>query len=507
MADKDKKVIRDALKDNENIESQIGLIRVKKGIGEGGNALVFNADFGTNEVAVKVLSEDVESNSSKYRRFLTEFREIVQLADTNAVVPIFYFGHLLASDKSYPYILMKKFPFTLKSRLKEHPINGTEEVYSIMKNLLNIVEVIHNHNIIHRDLKPENILIDESGKMVLADFGISWFDPEFFERLAHTEKGERLANYAFSAPEQFIKGNTPHFTMDIFAVAQIITWIITGDVARGDRKSLTEVAPAYANIEPAVKKMLNNNPEERPQTIAEVKKILLETKQELDESRKFNEESREVVKNLRVFNDIILYSFPGKRGLIETNDAKKINKVFSKLEEVKEDINLWWTRGHSNCPIGKNLFKLNEDTWVMDHIEIQIEKLWAFHSSHSLDHQFIIIKTKPMQPFGIYGDSVYKYEEAAWFKDRYITREEYDDGATEIDGETVWTEQQAELRVRDLVPEFYFIATGIHPIHLIANDAVVEAVYEKLKEGKELDEEDIKKLTRLKRHEMSRLMD
>ena len=47
-----------------------------------------------------------------------------------------------------------------------------------------------------------------------------------------------MANFDFSAPEQFQKENTPHCTMDIFALGQIITWIITGSVARGDRNPL-----------------------------------------------------------------------------------------------------------------------------------------------------------------------------------------------------------------------------------------------------------------------------
>lgn len=507
MADIDKKAIRDSFREYSSIDTLIGNVMVKNGIGEGGNALVYNADFGRKEVALKVLSEDAESDSSKYRRFVTEFREIVQLADTNAIVPIYYFGHLSVMEKSYPYILMKKYPYTLKSWIKEHPINDYNDMYPILMRLLDIVEVIHNENIVHRDLKPENILIDETGKMVLADFGISWFDPEFYERLAHTEKGDRMANYAFSAPEQFVRGTSPHVTMDIFAIGQIVTWAITGEVARGDRESLVKINQSYEIIEPAIRKALNINPNERPQSVSEIREIITEISKEMDSRKSFNEELGKIYKNLKTFSDVLLYSFPGKRGLIQTEDEGKINKVFTKLEEVKNEIYLYWTRGHSNSPIYDKLFMLDEHTWVLDSTEIQIEKLWAYKNNYSLDHEFIIIKTKAMTPFGIYEKNGYRSEEAAWFKDRYITRAEYDDGAIEINGDTVWIENQAEIRCRDLVPEIYFIASEFHPINLMKNDDVVEKIYEKLVAGNDLDEEDLKKLTHLKRHDMSMILD
>ena len=95
------------MKTEGKLETPMGDINVKGGIGEGGNAIVFNADFGKNEVAIKILAEEVGQNSTKYRRFLTEFKEIVQLAETRAVVPIYYYGHLTIEGKQFPYILMK----------------------------------------------------------------------------------------------------------------------------------------------------------------------------------------------------------------------------------------------------------------------------------------------------------------------------------------------------------------------------------------------------------------
>lgn len=383
-----KKMIHDFIKAEETIVTDLGSILVKQKIGEGGNALVYNAEFGKNEVALKVLAE--QKDSSKYNRFLTEFREIIQLAETNAVVPVYYFGHLDFGENQFPYMVMKKYPYTLKKWCTVNPIQDFNTLKAVLKNLLDIVSVIHEKNIVHRDLKPENILVDECGKMVLADFGISWFDPEFYERFVHTQKGDRMANFDFSAPEQFLKGTQPHPTMDIFAIGQIITWIITGGVARGERKPLTAVDEVFTLIEPAISKMLSRSHEDRPQSINEVRDILNQTAARIDAQRKQQEKINFVIGNLEKYDKILLECFSGKRGLVETDDPNRIEKLLNKLNDAAKKIDLWWTQGTSNMHI-KNFKKINDKTWLMDYTEIQIEKLWVYKDNYSMDHQFILL--------------------------------------------------------------------------------------------------------------------
>ena len=82
----------------------------------------------------------------------------------------------------------EKVSLYIKIMAKHREINNFDTLRPILYNLFKIVSVIHKKNIVHRDLKPENILVATDGKMVLADFGISWFDPEFYERHAQTKR-------------------------------------------------------------------------------------------------------------------------------------------------------------------------------------------------------------------------------------------------------------------------------------------------------------------------------
>lgn len=497
-----KRIITTFFKSTQSITSELGTILIKEKIGEGGNALVYNAQYGRNEVALKILAEKIDS--SKYHRFITEFREIVQLADTKAVVPIYYFGHLEIEEQRFPYVLMKKYPYTLKTWSQNNLDRHHEIVTKLLRNLLYSVSIIHENGIIHRDLKPENILVTEMGEVVLADFGISWFDPEIYERFVHTKKGDRMANFDFSAPEQFEKDSQPHPTMDLFALGQIITWYITGGVARGDRTPLTLYDQSYSIIEPIIKKMLDRNPKNRPQSVNEVYESLQKNIQENNENKQQNKEITTVIEDLEKFNDALSFCFPGKRWLVETEDRTKINKILIEVNKLIDETNLWWTQGRSNMSISNKINKIDEDTWLMDYKEMQIEKIWAYKNPSSIDHQFFIFKTKAMPNFEIYDEnSSYEWEEAAWFKDRYISRTEYDDGVAEIDGESVPLDNKAQLRVRNLKEDYYFIATQSHPILLTENDEAVNKVYEKLIEKDLLEESDIQILSKLTRHRIS----
>jgi serine/threonine protein kinase len=503
MVDTNKNLIRRHLRGKKQIDSLLGAIDIIEEIGEGGNAIVYNAKFGIKEIALKLLAEDVQSNSSKYKRFITEFKEIIQLTETQAVVPIYYYGHLSVEELQFPYILMKKYPYTLKKWTNQNQITTFNELKPVLSPLFRVVSVIHHRGIVHRDLKPENILVDKDDNMVLADFGISWFDPELYERHVHTKKDDRMANINFSAPEQFQKGSTPHPTMDIFALGQLITWLITGDVTRGDRIPLNSINESFGVIEPIVRKMLSRNPQDRPQSIEEV---VSELKENINEKSKQNDRNKEisfVTKNLEIFNDVLRFCFPGKRRTFEITDNLKFDRLLTQLNEVSDKIQLWWTQGSSNMPIEK-FEKLNDKTWLIDYTEIQIEKIWVTKDNYSYDHQYIILKTKAMANFDVYDEQNAMYrEEAAWFMDRYITREEYDDGVADINGESVWLEGKAELRVRNLQPQYYFIATNSHPILLDENDSIVSRIYEKLIEFDTLEDEDIKILGKLGRHRIS----
>ncbi len=62
----------------------------------------------------------------------------------------------------------------LLSELKQEGIFGEQKIRDLLQDLLNILQIVHEHKIVHRDIKPDNIVRRSSDrKLVLIDFGAS----------------------------------------------------------------------------------------------------------------------------------------------------------------------------------------------------------------------------------------------------------------------------------------------------------------------------------------------
>ena len=183
-------------------------------------------------------------------------------------------------------------------------------------------------------------------------------------------------------------------------------------------------------------------------------------------------------------NERLVFAFPGVRGLQEIADSKEAVKRLAILLQpplrwVWEENGLptgvaplWWWRG-GNMSID-NFSVLSDVEVLLDYQEIPVKRVVAVNNG-AYWQSFVYVETTPKQPIGIYkknpeSDSErmklfgYLYEEYGLFRDRPITRAEYDDGAAIIDGKPVKT-SGAELRSRYLSPYNFVIASHESPIN------------------------------------------
>src|SRR5258708_9271333 len=355
--------IRSWVDKNRRIDSDLGEVVIGNSLGEGGNALVFDSPF-AGGTAIKFLAESVSSPpSTSYARFLDEYRNLIKLVPTRAIIPLYQFGVKDMEGIRIPYILMERCVKTLHNAYKNNRLVDANEFNNLLDRLLQILEVVHDAKIVHRDIKPQNILLRSNDEWVLGDFGIAWFDPEIHKKMAQTEGNERLANWEFSAPEQIRRNayNQPTPSMDLYALGQTLYYCVTGHVIKGtEYPRFSQVAPALSKYDALIEKLVRHKPADRLRSVQDVRQFIEERRASREQRerdaviRRDLKRMERFVREQEVFDTALRRAMSGVNRYGQAKNQEEINRVLSSLAEHCEACNLWEFAGYSAtsaCPI------------------------------------------------------------------------------------------------------------------------------------------------------------
>jgi len=167
------------------------------------------------EVALKMLHPHVARSEAAVARFQREARLAAQLQHP-AIVPIYDWD---AKGDVQWYIMELQEEGSVAELVARQGARTLEEIAPEIEGVLDGLEVAHANGVIHRDLKPENVLIDRYGRWRMTDFGIA--------QAIGDERGGTTGTPAFAPPEQLL-GEPQGVTGDLFAVAAIVVFALTG---------------------------------------------------------------------------------------------------------------------------------------------------------------------------------------------------------------------------------------------------------------------------------------
>lgn len=263
-------------------------------IKSGGAGEVYSAKNSSGEsVAIKVLKFDPDS--TKRKRFQREIKFCSQEVHPN-IIRILGDGIYLDASGERPFYVMPVYDGTLEDYLEQD--HSDEDKLRVFAKILDGVEAAHKMGIMHRDIKPKNILVNRSGtEVVVADFGIARFVAEQIQHQAALSRpGDRLANFEYAAPEQLIPGEEVNEATDIFALGLLLYRIFTGIVPRGaNPKQISTMAPQYPYLDDIANAMIQHDRARRPQSIAEIKRMLIQRGHDFVAQQKLDELKRRVI--------------------------------------------------------------------------------------------------------------------------------------------------------------------------------------------------------------------
>lgn len=201
----------------------LGPYRILSRIGQGGMGTVFKAFRPGLErlVAIKVLSQGWEADSSFVERFRQETRLITQL-EHHAIVPVYDVGE----HEHHLYLVMRYLQAGTARDILHHGLLPVADAAQIVTAIASALDYAHTHSIIHRDVKPSNILIDKQGHAYLTDFGMA---KAILTSTEITRTGDSVGTPAYMAPEQAM-GRAVAPETDVYALGVTLYEMVAGRV-------------------------------------------------------------------------------------------------------------------------------------------------------------------------------------------------------------------------------------------------------------------------------------
>ncbi|MEM7772097.1 MAG: serine/threonine-protein kinase [Cyanobacteria bacterium P01_A01_bin.37] len=107
-----------------------------------------------------------------------------------------------------------------------NPISEKQAV-SWLRQISDVLHLVHQENFFHRDIKPENIMLRSTGQLVLVDFGAAReMTYTYFEQLGATAGITKVSSAGYTPPEQERGQAVPQ--SDFYALGCTFIFLLTG---------------------------------------------------------------------------------------------------------------------------------------------------------------------------------------------------------------------------------------------------------------------------------------
>lgn len=186
------------------------------------------------DFALKIYAQEKGLDEDGIEEFREEYNLVVNLTHSNIFKPLTY-----DIEDNKPFIVM---PYCERGSASKLIGNITEdEAWKFAHDVASGLAYLHDKKeIVHQDIKPGNILIDDDGKYMITDFGISTKLRETVRMTKRQALEMKNMNYGCGTPEYmgperwpdegYIPPEKPIFGSDIWSLGATLFELLTGKV-------------------------------------------------------------------------------------------------------------------------------------------------------------------------------------------------------------------------------------------------------------------------------------
>lgn len=176
---------------------------------------------------LKVLKHDFSNDARAVKSFQHEASVLGQINHPGIPQIDTYFQYQTRNSLVLHCIVMEKINGSnLEQYLQQQNYSiSQDKAINWLKQLTEILDLLHSKLYLHRDIKPSNIMIRPNGQLVLIDFGTA----EEITKTSQTQLGENMIpimSSGYSAPEQMSGEAT--LQSDFFSLGRTFVFLLTG---------------------------------------------------------------------------------------------------------------------------------------------------------------------------------------------------------------------------------------------------------------------------------------
>ena len=238
---------------------------------------------------LKVLKQELTNDPKAVSLFQQEFNVLKQLNHPGIPAAEDYFPYQTRNNLTLHCLIMEKIEGpNLEQWLKQQQNRPISQVQAIawLKQLLEIIALVHNQQYLHRDIKPSNIMIRPDGQLVLIDFGTA---REITKTYLAGGGITAISSSGYSPLEQMRGQAIPQ--SDFFALGRTFVFLLTGyqpgelydpnlDILKW-RHHANHVSPLLLDL---IDWLMSNQVNQRPRNTQEIYRRLAEIEDQLSQN-------------------------------------------------------------------------------------------------------------------------------------------------------------------------------------------------------------------------------
>ncbi|MCP4214561.1 MAG: protein kinase [bacterium] len=314
--------------------------RVIRRLGKGGMGQVLLAEDVRlkRRVAIKSILAETLSDTTSKARFLREAQTASQLDHPNLCTI-----YEIYDDDKNDYIVMQYVDGVTVDQILKLKTLSIHKILDISLQVCEGMVEAHGKGIIHRDIKPGNVMVDKKGVVKILDFGLAKFGGKPLLKKNNTiesnltEKGIVLGTVSYLSPEQ-ASGKDLDLRTDIFSFGILMFEMLERQNPFKEEEQIETLynvlnkrvmfeRDAPDRLRNIIYKSLEKDKDNRYTDFKEIKKALLEFREQYSQRRQVPVNGTEVI-DIKEHEHLV-------KDIQKTSDNEELGDLVDKIKRYK----------------------------------------------------------------------------------------------------------------------------------------------------------------------------